>query len=46
MDARAAHGVGGDMGATWVTIEVVGAARGMTEFGEAGDEGAAQGLVV
>jgi hypothetical protein len=38
--------MGGVEGIEWGTTEVIGAARGVTEVSEAGDEGAAQGLAV
>jgi hypothetical protein len=46
MDVGAARGAGGDKGAVWGVAKVVGAARGVTEVSEAGNEGTAQGMAV
>jgi hypothetical protein len=46
MDAGAARGVGGVMGTTWDTAEVMGAERGAAKVSEAGDEGATKSWAV
>jgi hypothetical protein len=46
VDAEAACGTGGVEGTTWGSAEVVGAAQGAAEVGEACDEIAVQALAV
>jgi hypothetical protein len=46
VDARAALGVGGVVGTTWGTTEVVGATRGAAKVDEAGDKEAMKGQAV
>jgi hypothetical protein len=46
MDAGAARGPGGLVGAAWGTAKVMGTVRGMAKVGEASDEGAAKGWAV
>jgi hypothetical protein len=46
MDAEAAHGVGGGVGAAWGVAEVVGAAWGEAEVSEEADDMAMRGREV
>jgi hypothetical protein len=45
MDVESAHCVIGGVGAAWGAAELVGAARGTAEVGEAADDGAIRGWV-